>query len=83
MVWEFLQAFKNVRDKQRQIADDRIAKLNRVTTVSILIIVALFMTAKSYMADQIKCNGESNQISVKADYVNSICWVKDIYQVNI
>jgi len=82
MVWEFLEAFKNVRDKQKVYADDSIAKLNRVTTVSILIVVALFMTAKSYTADQIECNGEVNEISVKRDYVKSICWVKDIYQAD-
>ncbi len=82
MVWEFLQAFKNVRDKQKVFADDHIAKQNRVTTVSILIIVALFMTAKSYTADQIECNGEKHAISVTNQYVKSICWVKDIYQPN-
>jgi len=80
MVWEFLQAFKSVRDKQKVVADDHVAKLNRVTTVSILIIVSLFMTAKSYTADQIECNAEKNSISVLNSYVRSICWVKDIYQ---
>lgn len=80
MVWDFIQTFNNVSKRQNLYADDNVSKLNRKTTVSILIIVALFMTAKGYSADQIECNTESNTISVTKSYVNSICWVKDIYQ---
>lgn len=80
MVWEFISAFANVRSKQKLFADDSVAKLNRITTVSILIVCALFMTAKGYFANQIECNDESNKITVTKGYVNSICWVKDIYE---
>lgn len=53
-----------------------------ITTVSLLVIVALFMTAKNYSGDQIQCNGDLSKLSVTQSYVNSICWVKEIYQVN-
>lgn len=80
MIWDFLQAFTNVRDKQKLFADDSVAKLNRITTVSLLVIVALFMTAKNYSGDQIQCNGDLSRLSFTQSYVNSICWVKEIYE---
>ncbi len=77
MVWDFIDVFTNVRKKQKLFADDNIDKLNRSITVCILIIVAIFMTAKNYTTDQIKCNKEANLVTLEMDYVNSMCWVKD------
>lgn len=81
MIWDFLQTFSDVRKKQKLFADDSVSKLNRTTTVGLMIVVAVFMTAKGYNADQIECNGERNQITMSASYVRSICWVKDIFEV--
>lgn len=81
MIWDFLQTFSDVRRKQSLFADDTVSKLNRTTTVGLIIIVAVFMTAKGYNADQIECNGDSNQVTMTSSYVRSICWVKDIFEV--
>ena len=37
MIWDFLQAFTNVRDKQKLFADDSVAKLNRIPILQLLI----------------------------------------------
>ena len=79
MIWDILKVFTNVRSQQKLFADDNIDKLNRSTTVCLLVLSALFMTMRNYSGEQIECNRPSNTVDLEMSYVKSICWVKDSY----
>ena len=80
MVLEFVNLFNFVRSKQKFDADDKNDKLNRSITVIILIIVTAFLTSKALFSNYIKCNGEQHEIANKMDYVESFCYVKEVFQ---
>ncbi len=63
-----------LKNKKKLFADDTIDKLNRSTTVCILLIIAILMTAKGYTVDDMKCNKEANLVTLEMDYVHSVCW---------
>jgi hypothetical protein len=80
MIWDSLKVFSNVRSMQKVYADDYTDKLNRVTTVAILILTALLIYSNKFFGHQINCIDDQMRVtSVTLDYVNSLCLAKDTY----
>ena len=79
MIWDFVDVFSKVRDKQKLFADDAVDKLNRSTTIILAIIVAIFIGVKN-LGESIKCIDETvTHVKISMDYVNALCFAKDTY----
>lgn len=73
MIWDYLQVFTNVRNKQHFFADDSIDKLNRSITVIFLIISAILVSARQLIGPVIVCLDEPyRQVPITLDYVQHV-----------
>ena len=80
MIWDTVKVFTNVRSSQKLYADDWFDKLNRSTTVILLLIAASFIYSNKFFSTQISCLDEPNKlVPIGLDYVNSLCLAKDTY----
>jgi hypothetical protein len=80
MIWESIKVFTDVRKNQKIYADDSYDKLNRSTTVILLLIAAAMIVSNKLFSNQISCLDEPMKtIPVGMDYVNSLCLAKDTY----
>ena len=82
MIWESVKVFTDVRKNQRVCADDWYDKLNRSTTVILLLIAAALIYSNKFFSTQISCIDEPSRIDpIGLDYVNALCLAKDTYNV--
>jgi len=80
MIWESIKVFTDVRNKQKVFADDSYDKLNRSTTVILLLIAASMIASNKLFNNQIACIDEPMKVvPIGLDYINSLCLAKDTY----
>ncbi|XP_059164057.1 innexin unc-9-like isoform X3 [Physella acuta] len=63
--------------------DDAVDRLNHIYTVTLLVVLSIFVSGKQYVGNAIECFCECGEFAAsKRDYVETYCWLKNTYKVN-